>query len=118
MAMDRLFQLMQDVDTYGNSWVAVHPDSFEFSSDLEGLAVVIEYMSNNVNEVSQCDLHVPEELGECLEYFIKYKILEGDQNLMQMSQYFKKEYKRMRDKVQMDNNSLSEIDLKKLFLIK
>lgn len=113
----QLIQLIKDVDTYGNSWVAVHKDSFEFSADLEELAVVIEYLSNDVNELNQCEIDVPEEQSECLEYFIKYKILEGDLNMMQTSQYFKKEYKRMRDKIQQDNNSFTEMDLKKLFLI-
>ena len=112
-----LEEFLNEVNAFRNSWVAVHENSIEFSSDLEGMAVVIEYMSNSVNELSQCKINVPEELGECLEYYIKYKVLEGDQNMMNVSDRYKREYKRMRDKVQTDTNGFNEIDLKALFLM-
>lgn len=113
-----LKQLIADIEQYQGAWIAEHENGFEFSGDLEGVKVVIEYMSNDVNEIDQCNIKVPEELGECLEYYIKYKVLEGDMNLMNQSQYFRKEFKRMRDLAFQSSSNVTEMDLKKLFLMK
>ncbi|MGK6342844.1 hypothetical protein ACMGDK_11430 [Chryseobacterium sp. DT-3] len=114
-----LQQLYDDIQTYKNSWINVNEKDrcFDFSSDLEGMSVIVEYMGNDIHELDQCAINVPEKLAECLEYYIKYKILEGGIDTLNQSQYFKNEFKKLKSKELSKNNPLTERDLKSILFM-
>lgn len=103
--------LLNEIDRYKDSWVKEHKDRFEFSSDLEGMNVVIEYLTNKIDTADECELHVPDEYTEALESFIKWKILEGGQDTMNLSMYYKQQFKTERNKVLDEQGSLSKRDI-------
>lgn len=113
-----LQQLLEDLDKYKDSWVTVGKDFFEFSSDLEGMSVVIEYIGNQAGNLSECQIFIDEEMEEPLKYFIRWKLLENGQDTMQQSQYFKNMFKRTRDKVAISRNALSTEDIYSIMLMR
>lgn len=104
-------QLLRDLETYKDSWIKVHKDRFEFSSDLEDVAMVIEYISNQTVGVEDCAIEIDSQYAEALQYYIKYKLLEGGQNTLNQAQYFRKLFKATRDKELVNTNPLTKNDL-------
>lgn len=113
-------ELFHSLETYKNSWIATNDrlDYFEFSPDLEDLAIVIEYLSNNTIGVEECQIVVDEELSSALEYYIKFKLLENGLETVPQSRYFKQQFKAKRDKALSKNNALTKTDLYSLFINK
>lgn len=70
---------------------------FEFSADLEGEGVVIEYLGDNGPGVEECKIVVEEDIRLALEYYIKFKLLEGLETMGQ-SQYYWRRFKMLRDR--------------------
>lgn len=113
-------KLVEALHKYADSWVKTKDtlDYFEFSSDLEGLSVVIEYLSNSVFDEDECLITVDASLKTALTYYIKFKLLEGGLETIQQSQYFRKMFKNIRDKELIRNNALTKFDIYSLFLKK
>ena len=104
-------QLLADIEKYKNSWIKEHSDRFEFSADLEGMAVVIEYISNQTAGIEECAIHLDEKYTILLEYYIKYRLLESGQETLQQAQYFRKRYKELRDAETVKQNPISNNDI-------
>lgn len=83
-------ELLMNLEKYKNSWIRTKDDVnyFEFSADLEGMWVNIEYFANQTVGVEECAIRVLENIKRTLEYFIKYRLLEGGQDTIQQSQFF------------------------------
>jgi len=110
-------QMVHDIMKHRNSWVKDNQDFIEFSSDLEDVAVVIEFVSNQTVGVEECLIQVPENYAMALEYFIKFKLLEGDAKTLQTSQYFYQKYKNLKKLEASNRNPLTTNDLyKTLFM--
>lgn len=111
-------ELLFSLEQYKDAWISTNDklDYFEFSSNLEDTAIVIEYLSNNTIGIEECEIVVDEELSSALEYFIKFKLLESGLETMRQAQYFKREFKNKRDKVMSKNNALTKTDLYSLLM--
>ena len=111
-------QLINDINTYKNSWIKIHNKEkyIEFSSDLEGVSVMIEYMSNQLTTVSECKLDVPQEFIEILDYYIKYKVLESDIDMATRAPMYYQNYKKLRDLRIVKTNPLTTDDIYKALL--
>ena len=104
-------KLLADIENHKDSWISEKKDYFEFSSDLEDYAVVIEYISNQTAGAEECALNVDDKLELALEYYIKYRLLEGGQETMQQAQYFRRMYKNLKDAEIVKANPLTQNDL-------
>ena len=111
-------QLLNDIEAHKNSWIKEHKDRFEFSSDLEETAVVIEYISNQTAGVDECAIHLDEKYTDVLEYYIKYRLLEGGEQTLQQAQYFRKRYKELRDAQITKNNPITRNDILSILTMK
>lgn len=102
-------ELYNDIEKYKNSWIKIHDreQTIEFSSDLEDAAVVIEFYSNNYNDVSECQINVPDDYEEALDYYIKYKLLEGGLDTRAIAQDYFQLYKNRRDAILARQNPLT-----------
>ena len=110
-------QMLHDIMKHKNSWVKDNEEFIEFSSDLEDVAVVIEFVTNQTVGVEECAIKVPESYSEALEYFIKYKLLEGDMKTLQTAQYFYQKFKNIKAVEKANRNPLTTNDLyKTLFM--
>lgn len=109
--MTELELFMADLATYKNSWIKENADHFEFSSDLEGIAVVIEYISNQTVGVEECAIRVDEKCALALEYYIKFRLLEGGEQTVQNAQYYKQMFKNAREAEVIRQNALTKSDL-------
>ena len=109
--------LLRSLEMYKDSWIKAKDklDYFEFSSDLEDVAIVIEYISDESLELNECMIVVDEEFESALDYFIKFKLLEGGIETMSQSQYYWRKFKMLRDKLNYSRNALSKLDLYSLF---
>lgn len=104
-------QLINDLNTYKNSFIKVNGDFFEFSSDLEGMSVIIEYIGNQSGSLTECEIVIDEEMAEPLKYFIRWKLLEYGQDTLSQSQYYNKMYKATKLKATTSQNALNINDL-------
>lgn len=111
-------QLLEDLKKYKDSWVKVGAEFFEFSSDLEGMSVIIEYIGNQAGSLSECQIFIDEEMAEPLMYFIRWKLLENGQDTMAQSQYYKNMFKASRTKVSTSRNALSVNDVYSIMLMR
>ena len=112
--------LQEALEKYKDSWVKEKNsnDYLEFSPDLEGMHVIIEYLSNNTIGVEECNIKVDENLTNALEYFIKFKLLENGIETMQQAQYYWRKFKMIRDKELSKENALTKTDLYGILLLK
>lgn len=111
-------QLLDDLAKYKDSWISTDGEFFEFSSDLEGLSVMIEYIGNQAGSLSECQIFIDEEMEDPLKYFIRWKLLENGQDTMQQAQYFKNMFKTTRNKVAVSRNALSAEDVYSIMLMR
>lgn len=104
---------------YKNSWIKVKDNLpyIEFSPDLEGKTIVVEFLSGSAFEDSECNIYVDDDVREALEYYIKFKILENGVDTLRQSQYYKQQFKMKRNRMNIKSNQLSKIELQ-LFLSK
>ena len=109
--------LLISLEKYKDSWVKAkgNLDYFEFSSDLEGMAVVIEYLSNDVFENDECLITIDSNLRDALTYYVKFKLLENGMETMSQAQYFRRMFKSTRDREAIRNNALTKFDIYSLF---
>lgn len=110
-------QLISDIEKYKNSWIKEHNDCFEFSSDLEDMAVIIEYIGNQTDGIDECAIQLDDKYAMILEYYIKYRLLEGGQDTLQQSQYFRRLFKNHRDAQMVKDNPLTKNDLLSILLM-
>ena len=110
--------LINDLEAYKDSWVSTSNDYFEFSSDLEGLAVIIEYIGNQIGSMSECLIKVEEDFEEAIEYFVKYKLLNSGESTITQSEYYYKKFKACRDSLMSNKNAVTVDDLKRITLIR
>jgi hypothetical protein len=109
--------LLEDIKRYGDSWINTNKkDRFEFSEDLEGVAVCIEYISNQTINADDSAIAVDDKYSEMLEYYIKYRLLQGGQDTMQMAEYYNKKYKGLSYSLSSKDNPLSKNDIFKFFM--
>ncbi|MDV3537901.1 hypothetical protein CMU94_02035 [Elizabethkingia anophelis] len=113
-----LRSLLDDLVKYSNSTISVRDEYFEFSADLEEQNVIIEYVSNKINDIDECAINIPDEYEDALVYYTKYKLLEGGQDTLNISQAFKKEYKSARNVLSKSQNGLSMADIDSILLMK
>lgn len=101
--------LYSDMNAYKDAWVKNHDDDrmLEFSTDLEETAMVIEYFSNNYNNMTECQINVPAEYEECLDYYIRFKLLEHSEGTKQEAMYYRNMFKNIRDKIIVEQNPLT-----------
>lgn len=112
--------LYEALERYKDSWVKEKNSNryLEFSPDLEGMHVIIEYLSNNTVGVEECAIKVDENLTNALDYYIKFKLLENGIETMQQAQYYWRKFKAIRDKELTKENALTKTDLYRLLLLK
>lgn len=108
---DESLKFLGELKKYKNSWIAERSDYFEFSADLEEMAVVVEYVSNQLADISECKVMIPDDMEEALDYYIKYKILEGGMETAGRAQEFKRLYKAARDVSMRGRNALQITDI-------
>ena len=91
---DELNQYLYDIHEYKDSWIRVKNDNdfFTFSSDLEEAVVFIEYYSNQTKGIEECAIKIDDNLSLALEYYIKYRLLEGGQETAQQSEFYKRKF--------------------------
>lgn len=104
-------QFLQDLEDYKESWIKEHQDYFEFSSNLEDVFVVIEYVANQTVGIEECAIKIPKNMEEIIEYFIKFKLLEGSSLTLQESQYYYQKYKNVKEREKIIHNQLTMNDL-------
>jgi len=69
---------------FKDSWVkAVDKKYFEFSDDLVGKYVVIEYQTAGLESVKDCDIKIHQDLEFVITEYIKWKVLESKRNVPQ-----------------------------------
>lgn len=86
----------EDKGLFDNSWVrdVKSGNYFEFSPDLEDREIVIEYQTAGLEKMNACDIKIPNTLELTLEYYIKWKLLEGKRNIPRSEVlYFRDIYK-------------------------
>ena len=112
--------LLWSLEKFKNSWIKTKDtlDYFEFSADLEGMSVVIEYLSNDVFDNDECMITIEGNLRECLTYYIKFKLLENGLETMSQAQYYRRMFKNLRDREAIKNNALTKFDIYSLFFKK
>lgn len=110
--------LVRDLEKYKDSWIKENPDNFEFSGDLEGLAVVIEYIGNQIGSMTECQLMVKEDLVDVLEYYIRYKLLENGEQTVRQAEYYNGKFKARRNAVMSSENAVTINDLNRIMLIR
>jgi len=100
--------MIYDAEKYKNSWVKASNDSefFTFSSDLEDLVVFVEYYADQTKGLDECAIKVDDNLALALEYWIKYRLLEGGQETMQQAEYFKNKFKAEANNQKVKKNAL------------
>lgn len=113
-----LRSFLSDLKKYHNSWISEKEEYFEFSSDLEGVFVIIEYVSSNISNVDECLIDIPNDYEDALNYYVKYKLLEGGQDTLSASQYFKKSYKNAKNVLNKNSNAMTMADLDSILLMK
>ncbi|WP_294202995.1 hypothetical protein [uncultured Chryseobacterium sp.] len=106
--------LLHDIETYKDSWIKENNEFFEFSSDLEDMAVMIEFIGNQTDNVEECAIKVDEKMELALEYWIKFRLLEGGQETGPLSKQFYEKYKRAKEAESIKLNALSMRDIKSL----
>lgn len=113
-------ELLFNLDKYKDSWIRSKNDVdyFEFSSDLEDVWVMIECFTDKSVDADECQIKVDENLKKCLEYYIKYRLLEAGQDTMGMSQMFYQKYKTGKRKALINDNALSKTDLFSILTMK
>lgn len=111
-------QLLDDLAKYKDSWISTDGDFFEFSSDLEGMSVIIEYIGNQAGTLSECQIFIDEEMEDPLKYFIRWKLLENGQDTMVQARDFQRKFKAARDKVSISRNALTKEDIYSIMLMK
>lgn len=111
-------QLINDLTTYKDSFIKENGEFFEFSSDLEDVSVVIEYIGNQAGSLTECQIVVDEAMAEPLKYFIRWKLLENGQDTLSQAQYYKNSYKNLSKKAAMDKNALNVSDLYSIMLMR
>ena len=110
--------LFNDLTEHKDSWISVSGEFFEFSSDLEGLAIVVQYIGNQIGSMTECQIMVDEEMEETLEYYIRYKLLQFGEQTINQSEYYYKKFKNSRDSVMSKKNAVTVNDLKRITLIR
>ena len=112
--------LYEALERYKDSWVKEKNSNryLEFSPDLEGMNIIIEYLSNNTVGVEECAINVDENLSNALEYFIKFKLLENGAETEARSLSYWRKFKAIRDKELTKENALTKTDLYGLLLLK
>lgn len=113
-----LAQIVSDLNTYKNSFIKENGSFFEFSSDLEEVSVVIEYIGNQAGSLSECEIVISEEMADPLKYYIRWKLLENGQETISQSQYYKNMYKSTSRKAAMNNNAMNINDLYSIMLMR
>lgn len=111
-------QLIDDLNKYKDSWVKVGSDFYEFSADLEGKSVIIEYIGNQSGSLSECQIFIDEEMAEPLMYFIRWKLLENGQDTIVNAQYYERKFKASRNKAMINMNALSVSDINSIMLMR
>lgn len=109
--------LLHDLNTYKKSWIKENDDHFEFSSDLENMHVVIEYIGNQTENISECTIRVDEKMSLALEYWIKYRLLEGGQDTIAYADKFLAKYKKAKDSELIKQNALTLTDIYSAILL-
>lgn len=112
--------LIQSLEMYKDSWVKEKSklDYIEFSPDLEGMKVIIEYISDNTHDADECQLVVDENVKHALSYYIKFKLLENGLETMNQAKYYNMRFKALRDKAMFKDNAMTKADILSLFLKK
>tara|TARA_R110000823_G_scaffold227890_4_gene355285 strand:- start:127 stop:990 length:864 start_codon:yes stop_codon:yes gene_type:complete len=87
---------VSDTDKYKDSWVKTNKEGgyFEFSNDLVGESIVIEYQSTGLEGLDDCDILVHHDLELTITRYIQWNLLMGQRNIPK-SEYltYKQEYK-------------------------
>ena len=106
-------ELLYNLDRYKDSWIRAKNDVdyFEFSADLEDMWVMIECFVDKDVDADECQINVDVNLAKTLEYYVKYRLLEGGQDTISMSQFFEKKYKTAKKKASINDNALTKTDL-------
>ena len=105
-----LDKLYGDAVRFKDSYVKEKENGFEFSHDLEGMAVMIEYIGNGLSKTDVCNIKIDPTYEEPIEYYIKFKLLESTE-LFQKSQYYKSEYLKKKRLITIQDNALTLSDL-------
>lgn len=112
----------QSKGMFDDSWVRdVRSGSyFQFSPDLVDREITIEYQTAGLENMDSCDIKVPNNIESTLDYYIRWKLLEGKRNVPQSEvryymEMFKKEKRRskglMADKITL-NQIIKSVSLK------
>lgn len=54
---------------------------FEFSDSLVDKEIVIEYQTNGLDKLNDCDIKIHSVLEDAIAYYIKWKLMEGQRNI-------------------------------------
>lgn len=111
-------QMLHDIIRYKDSWIKENQDNWTFSSDLENMNIIIEYIANQTSNVEECSIIVDEKLAIALEYYIKYRLLEGGQDTMGYSKEYYQKFKRAKESELIRQNALTLTDLYSTILMK
>ncbi|MDR2205813.1 MAG: hypothetical protein LBE36_06635 [Flavobacteriaceae bacterium] len=106
-----VLEFMNDLERHKNSWIKEHPEYFEFSADLEDMWINIEFLTNQTIDVEECQINVDKKYELALEYYIKYRLLEGGQDTMPYSEQFRYKYKAARERLSINENALTRTDI-------
>lgn len=112
--------LVNALNKYKNSWITTKDilEYFQFSSDLEGLTIMIEYLSNETFNEDECAIQIETNLSKALTYYIRFRLLENGMETMAQSQYYWKRFKMARDKEIIRFNAMTKFDIYSIFLKK
>lgn len=107
---------LSEIEKYKDVWIKEEKDYFSFSSELEGLAIVIEYASNNISNITECEIPIRPEFLSALEYYVKWKLLEDGIETSGRSKEYYIKYKTLKEKALSEQNSLTLTDIYATFM--
>lgn len=113
-----LEKLYGDTFKYKDSYVRETKNGFEFSYDLEGMVVMIEYIGNGMMASEPCNVKIDPRYEEVIDYFVKFKLLEPMDGMFAKSQYYKSEYTRKKRLLAIEQNPLTLNDLEFISYLK
>jgi len=70
-----------DDNNFNSSWAKDKGKYFEFSDDLEGRIIVIEYTISSLTSIKDCDIKISDKLELALDNYIRYNALRDMRNV-------------------------------------